>query len=360
MVRELTREQARRIVVRAQLLDADRAGGVVEVARQLGGVKIDPTAVIAPAEHTILWSRLGSGYEPGQLQRAFEGDRQLFEFDGHYLPMDMLPLLRPGMRSWPRRDATRQWLDANARFRSDVLARLRADGPLAATDIPDTAAVVRESSGGWFGPGQVPHMLTALLQQGEAAVVSRRGRRRLWDIAERVYPHDLPDYADADADRMLKERRLQAAGLTRQNGPWARVGTVGQGVRVEGSAWRWRADPQALAALDDDRGGRAAILNPYDPVLFDRPRLVELFDFRYVLEQFKPKDQRRYGAFAHPILIGDRFVGLLDAAVDRDRGELRVTAVHQQVPFEPEDDDMVRAELDDLAAWLGVGLAGAD
>jgi uncharacterized protein YcaQ len=97
-----------------------------------------------------------------------------------------------------------------------------------------------------------------------------------------------------------------------------------------------------------------AFLSPYDGMLFDRPRLQEIFEFEYVLEQFKPKPQRKYGFFAHPILIGDRFVGMLDAEVNREREVLTVTAVHEFLPFDPEEDEMVRAEIDDLAEWLGV------
>ena len=122
---------------------------------------------------------------------------------------------------------------------------------------------------------------------------------------------------------------------------------------------KYRVDPEALAALaDEDSDGRVAFLNPYDSMLFDRRRLEELFEFTFVLEQFKPKAQRRYGFFAHPILMGDRFVGMLDAEVDREREALKVTAVHEFVPFEPEESDIVRAEIADLAEWLGVSVTG--
>ena len=354
MTHRLTRDQARRIVVRAQLLDAQRPGDVVEVAEQLGYIKIDPTATIAPCEHTVLWSRIGWSYEPGQLQKAVEIDRLLFEFDGMFRPVSMLPLMLPAMRSWPRRDSSRQWLTANDRFRRDVIARLRAEGPLLASQIPDTAQVSRAPDG-WSGSNQVPHMLEFLMRQGVVAVTGREGRQRRWDLAERVYPADLPEYDDDEAARLLDERRLQAAGIVKQKSPWTPVGQAGEPATIEGSAWRFRVDPEALAALDDDDdGGRVAFLNPYDGMLFDRPRLEEVFEFKYVLEQFKPKPQRVYGYFAHPILMGDRFVGMLDAEVDRARELLKVNAVHEFLPFEPEEDEMVRAEIAELAEWLGV------
>jgi uncharacterized protein YcaQ len=356
VVHALTRDEARRIAVRAQLLDADRPGDVVETADQLGAIKIDPTATIAPAEHTILWSRIGRGYEPVQLSKAVERDRHLFEFEGKFRPIRLLAPLLASLRDWPRRESTRAWLDANAGFRDDVLARLRADGPLLAADIPDTAQVARPPDG-WSGANQTPTMLEFLARQGRVAIVGREGRHKRWDLAERVYPRDLPEYEPEEAERLLQESRLRAAGIARQKSPWTPVGVVGEAATVEGSTWKWRVDPDALATLDDDPGGRVAFLNPYDGILFDRPRLAELFDFEYVLEQFKPKAQRRYGFFAHPILLGDRFVGMLDAEVDRTREVLKVNAVHELLPFDPEEQDIVRFELEDLAAWLGLGLA---
>ena len=222
MTHQLTRDEARRIVVRAQLLDADRPGDVVEVAEQLGYVKIDPTATIAPCEHTVLWSRIGWSYEAGQLTKAVEIDRLLFEFDGAFRPVSLLPMMLPAMRRWPRRESTRQWLDANSRFRKDVLARLKADGPLLAADIPDTAQVSRAPDG-WTGSNQVPTMLDFLMRQGQVAIVGREGRHKRWDLAERVYPTDLPEYDDEEAthdarasgrSRQPASRRRETAGGT--------------------------------------------------------------------------------------------------------------------------------------------------
>jgi uncharacterized protein YcaQ len=351
----LTADQARRIAVGAQLLDANRPADVVGLAEQLGAIKIDPTATIAPAEHTILWSRIGESYESAQLAKAVESDRVLFEFDGAFRPMSLLPLMLPAMRRWPQRPKTREWLEANDRFRRDVLARLRAEGPLLASDIPDTAEVTRPPDG-WYGSNQVVHMLDFLQRQGEIAIVGREGRHRRWDLAERVYPADLPEYDFDEAERLLAERRLQAAGIAKQKSPWTPVGEAGEPAVVEGSSRKYRVDTQALAALDHDPGGRVAFLSPYDGMLFDRPRLKELFEFEYVLEQFKPTPQRTYGFFAHPILMGDRFVGMLDAEVDRENELLKVTAVHEFLPFDPEEDELVRAEIADLAEWLGVHL----
>ncbi|MFT3797084.1 DNA glycosylase AlkZ-like family protein [Microbacterium sp.] len=351
---ELTREQARRIAVRAQLLDAERPGDVVEVAEQLGAIKIDPTATIAPSELTIPFSRIGWGYEPGQLTKAAETDRTLFEFDGQFHPVSLLPMMWTRMKGRPLRPATIEYLDANARFRQDILAKLRADGPLLAADFEDTSVLQRGNESGWYGNSEVPRMLELLMRIGEIAIAGRAGRTRRWDLAERVYPKGLPAFGYDDAGLALEQRRLQALGIARQKSSWSGVGEAGEPARVEGSSWTWRVDPEALAGLDDDPGGRAAILNPYDRMLFDRPRLKELFEFEFVLEQFKPKAQRRYGYFVHPILVGDRFVALLDAELDKKKENLVVTAVHELTELDPDEREMIDAEISDLAEWLGV------
>jgi uncharacterized protein YcaQ len=203
-------------------------------------------------------------------------------------------------------------------------------------------------------------MLDFLMRKGEVAIVGREGRHRRWDLAERVYPQDLPEHPEDQAKQLLRERTLQAAGLAKEGDRWWNaVGNAGEPATVAGSKWKFRVDPEALTALDDDDGGRVAFLNPYDGMLFDRPRLQEVFEFTYVLEQFKPKPQRKYGFFAHPILMGDRFVGMLDAEVDKEREALRVNAVHEFLPFEPEEDEMVRAEIAELGEWLGLSVIEA-
>lgn len=357
---EISRDQARRIIVRAQLLDADRPADIVEVAEQLGAIKIDPTASIATSEKTIPWTRIGEGYEPGQLTKAVEVDRQLFEYAGQFYPMSLVQYLWPRMKGRTLRAAAAGWLSANAVFRADVMARLRADGPLLASEIDDTSQVQAKSENGWHGSNQVPRMLELLSYCGEVAVVGREGRLRRWDLAERVFPSDLPDISYEDAGLKMDERRLQAAGLARQKAPWSAVGMAGEPAVVEGSTWKWRVDPEALATIDDDPGGRAAILNPYDGMLFDRPRLREVFDFDFILEQFKPKAQRVYGYFVHPILVGDRFIGLLDAALDKKKETLVVENLHELIPFDEDETEMVHAEIRDLAQWLGVGVFGLD
>lgn len=359
-MRELTRAQARQIALRAQLLDADRPGDVVEVAEQLTVINIDPTAAIAPSEDLLLWSRIGCAYEHAHLKRAVEVDRELFEFMGMYRPISALPLLLPAMRELPRYAATREWLDVNDPFRREILRRLARDGPLLSSELPDTSTVPWRSTG-WTSNRNVTQMLEVLMGRGEVAVAGRQGRERRWDLAERVYRTATPELDLAVATRLRDERRLGSLGIARAKaapmpGEPIDVGDVGVEVTVAGVPGTWRVDELALGLAGEEFAGRTALLSPFDRLVHDRRRLQELFEFEYILEMYKPKATRRWGYFALPILHGDRLIGKLDAAANRTAGTLDVAAIHEDAVFTPDIADAVGAEIEELAAWLGLVL----
>ncbi|TDN92402.1 crosslink repair DNA glycosylase YcaQ family protein [Microbacterium sp. BK668] len=361
MVERLSRAHARRIAVRAQLLTADRPADIVETIDALTVVNIEPTAAIAPSADHILWSRLGWPYQPADLRRLVEDDRAIFEWGGFYRPMTDLPLIRPLMRERPQSADGRKWLAANDVFRREVLDRLRADGPLRPADIPDTAQVSWRSSG-WTNDRNTMQMLEILTARGEVAIAGRDAKGRLFDLAERVYPSDLPELSDEDAARERAERRLGSLGLARAKGvsqPYepVDVGTVGVTAEVEGVEGDWRLDPAALETAVRFRP-RTALLSPFDRLVFDRDRLRDLFGYEYLLEMYKPAAKRRWGYFALPILHGDRFVGKLDAKADRKAGVLRVHAIHEDEPFSAELAQAVDAEIRELSRWLGLEVAG--
>jgi uncharacterized protein YcaQ len=213
-VHRLTPEDARRIAVRAQLLDADRPSGLHEVVDRLTFLQLDPTAAVAPSADLVLWTRLGPGYDPADLRRALDVDRTLFELHACVRPMADLRLLRARMQQAPEYPRTREWLAANRGFAADVLARLRDGGPLLSREIPDTAAVPWASTG-WTGNRNVTQLLEVLAGRGEVAISGRRGKQRLWDLAERVYPPDVAVVPLEDARRERDARRLRALGIAR-------------------------------------------------------------------------------------------------------------------------------------------------
>jgi uncharacterized protein YcaQ len=132
------------------------------------------------------------------------------------------------------------------------------------------------------------------------------------------------------------------------------VGEAGEPAVVEGVKGTWRVDP---SLLDQPFSGRAALLSPFDRLIHDRKRTVELFEFDYQLEMYKPAARRRWGYFALPILYGDRLVGKLDATADRTTRVLGVDAIHQDVPFDKPMTAAINGEIEDLARWVGLDLS---
>jgi uncharacterized protein len=356
-VHRLTRDEARRVAVRAQLLDKPRPADLLEVVQQLTMLQIDPTAAIAPSADLVAWSRLGSSYRPAQLKQALEQDRTLFEYNALIRPMSDLGLYLAGAAEWPPYQRSRVWLRDNDRFRRDILKLLGRSGPLTSRDIPDTALVPWASTG-WTNNRNVTQMLEFLMMRGEVAISGRVGRERVWDLPERVYPTDVVVPSVDEANRAKNERRLRSLGIARAKTRAmpvepTDVGDAGEPAVVEGMNGEWRVDP---AALDLEFEGRTALLSPFDRLIHDRVRAQELFDFEYTLEMYKPAAKRRWGYFALPVLHHDRLVGKLDAIADRKASVLRVNAIHEDVKFTRTMTKAVQAELEDLAAWLELSI----
>ena len=364
MVHELTREQARRVAVRAQLLSGPRASDVLDTVDHLGFLQLDPTRVVAPHPHLALWTRLGSAYDRGDLDDAL-ADGRLVEIDMRARPAAHVASHRAVMAAWPGaeprkpwQDQLASWVEDNDEARRDVLEALRQEGPLPAPALP--RSIVRPwRSSGWTDDRSVLKLLDLMAGRGEVAVVGREGQHRLWELAERVYPDDpLPDLDDALAEQA--GIRLRALGIARQKAAATPsepndVGDAGEPARVEGVRGSWRVDPAYLTdeVLSGD-GARTAILSPLDRLVLDRKRMTELWDFDYQLEMYKPAAQRRFGYWAMPVLHGDRLVGKVDATAEQAEGVLRVDAVHEDEPWPDALLAAVHAELDDLADWLGV------
>src|SRR5919204_1071972 len=371
-VHRLTKAEARRIAIRAQLLDARRCTDLLEVVNRLTFLQLDPTAAIAPSADLVLWTRLGGAYEPSQLTNALERDRKLYEVRAIVRPTADLPLQLAAMAAWPfvnedKRHvavpgpAAARWLEANDSFRWDVLDLLRQSGPLLSRDIPD-ASVVPWQSSGWTGNRNVTQMLEFLSARAEVATAPRNGRERLWDLAERVYPAVAEVVPLAEARWIMAERRLRALGIARPEvtgvyGERCYEPVAGEPAEVEGTDGEWRVDPEAIGQPFE---GRTTLLSPFDRLVHERARAEELFDFEYYLEMYKPKAKRRWGFFALPILHEDRLVGKLDAAADRTGSVFRVHAIHEDVRFTRDIARAVHAEIEALASWLGMQAIQSD
>ena len=353
---ELTRADARRIAVRATMLDAARPTDLMTVVERLTALPVEPTRAIAPSYDLVCWSRLGSTYEPDDLDDLLAA-RDLYEDGSGIRPMADLRLHLAEMDVWPPWDETRDWLEVNELFRNEVLDVLDADGPLPSRDVKATAQVPWQSSG-WNVDRNVRMMLGCLLARGEVAVNGRRGTQKMYDLAERVYPEGVEAVPLEESRTERNARRLRGLGIARAKGTVLpgepiHVGVAGEAAVVEGTDGEWRVDPAQVGLPFE---GRTALLSPFDPVVRDRVRMGDLFEFEYVLEMYKPAAKRRWGYFALPILHGDRLVGKLDATADRKAGRFFVDAVHEDVPFTKAMTKAVDAEIRALAHWLGLTL----
>ncbi len=357
-VHRLDRDEARRIAIHAQLLDAPRPTTLLDVVDRLTFLQIDPTAAVAPSADLVLWSRLGSAYSPADLTAAVEHERALHETVAYIRPAGDVPSV---IAEWLGRGfhpTMSEWLEANEGFRRDILARLEAEGPLLSRDIPDTSAVPWPSSG-WTNNRNVTKMLESMARRGQIAISGRKGRQRYWDLAERVYGQAPPAMSPEEAVRVRNERRLAALGIARPSGPelsgeQAYVGDAGHEAIVDGTGGTWRVHPAYVGLAFS---GRTVLLSPFDQLIHNRVRAEQLFGFEYYLEMYKPKGQRRWGYFALPVLHDDQLVGKLDATADRKAGLLTVNALHEDVRFTRSMTAAVRQEVDDLAAWLGLSVA---
>ena len=365
-VHQLSRRDARRIAVRAQLLTRQRPTDLVETVRQLSLLQIEPTNAVAPSAELVLWSRLGSSFDAHDLWDAVDEQRLVEVHQSLRAPED-IALFRAEMDHWRSCDelsgwerSVTEWVFANNDCRREILERLRADGPLPSSELPDSCVVPWKSSG-WNDNRNLRMMLDQLVRRGEIAAAGGTGRDRLWDLADRIYPDD-PVPPLEEAQRLRNERRLRSLGIARARTtklPFepVDVGETGEPAVIEGVRGTWRVDPAHLA---QPFAGRAALLSPFDRLLADRKRMAELFDYDYILEMYKPVAKRRWGYYALPILYGDRLVGKLDARTDRAAGVLEVSAIHQDEPFGKAMSAAVDREIEDLASWLDVEIVRLD
>jgi len=297
-------EEARRIAVRAQLLDGS-ARNVLDTVRRLGFLQLDPIATVATPQELVLQARLGT-FDPAELDRLLWKERKLVEFNAFVYPMESLPLLRARMRAhrrslkYERHRWQREFLERNAAFKRYVLRELERRGPLLSRELEDRSVDARRDHR-WWGNRYVGIMLEILHVNGYVAVAGRQGKQRVWDRADRWYP-ETETVSARDAERIFEEQRFRALGVRREQAGWV-------------------AHPDAT---DGPVPERAVLLSPFDRLIHDRDRAEALWDFRYRLEMYVPQKKREYGYYVLPLLVGDRIVGRAEPRYDRKTGTLEL------------------------------------
>jgi uncharacterized protein len=326
----VTLAQARRIAVRSQLLDGS-ADGVLATVRRLGFLQIDPISTVAPPQRLVLWSRLGP-YDSAELDRLLWKERKLFEWGAFIWPIEDFPLIRARMRrrrgKYKYEQQGTEFLRTNARFKRHLLRELEERGPLLSREI-EADLMVSKDPHDWWGSRKVGLMLELLEGRGVVAIVGRRGKQRVWDLAERWYP-EAESVSWPEARELLAEKRFRAQGVKYEKG-------------------EWRAHPDAE---DGPVPKRVTFLSPFDRLIHDRDRAEALWNFYYRLEMYVPKPKREYGYYVLPILRGDRLIGRIDPVLDRKTGVLKVNSVHWEAGVKPVS---LQKPLRSLATFIGAG-----
>lgn len=364
-MRKLSLDAARRIAVRATRLDAPRPKSILDVVHQTGALQLDPTSAVARSELLVLWSRLGR-YAVREVDRLLWEERALFTWRAFLYPVEDWPLVAAAGSRFPRDGQTAAWLHDNAAFERYVLATLKRNGPTPQSELEDRSVRPWESTG-WTHGKNVSQLLEFLWAQGKVLVAARRGQERVWDLAERVVP-PAPPLSPEDAALAHLEQRFRQLGPMTEAG-YKRVPAL-RGLPLEDAFARLVRDGVLVACtIDGVRGtwyvhrdfvgpmrpfrGRTTLLSPFDPLVYDRTRALELWSFRYKLEIYVPAAKREFGYFVLPILHRDRLVGRVDPLFDRKAGVLRVREVYAEEGATENAGAAIAKAIHELARWLG-------
>jgi len=376
-------EAARRFLVSRHLLSPARsvAGGpegALEVVRRLGSVQFDPIAVAGRSHDLVLHARV-AGYEPGWSDQLYER-REIFEAYNKglsFVPTSEFPWFRGILSRAPART-----LADNAEVAEQVLARVRADGPLSALDFERAQGATTD----WFGlpTNTVRAVLEAYAVTGVLGLARREGNRRYYDLLERLLPSDVLA-RDVSLHEQMSYKllsRYRAHGLLGVSGAGDVFGGIGPAkpdprlpgypgrnalreelvdrgelvpVSVEGVSGKRFVlrDEVGFLEAPPEPASSVAFLSPFDALVWDRKLVQSLFGFDYVWELFLPPEKRRWGWYVLPIVFGDRLVGRIEPRIDRDEARVQVLDLWWEDGFAPgRADGFVDAMRDALRAYL--------
>lgn len=353
-----------------------RQPDLMDAIRQMGVLQIDTIHVVARSPYLVLWSRLGD-YPQAWLEQAL-ADGELFEYWAHeacFVPIEDYGLYRhrmlnPEAMGW-KYSAT--WMKERRADVDAVLDHIRANGPTRSSDFERSDG---QAGGGWWSWKPEKRSLEVLFTTGALMIAARHNFQRIYDLAERVLPDwdDARMPADDDMRRALVLKAVKAMGCAR--GAWISdyfrtrpprldpETLVDEGLLLRAWVDDWDdpiyVHPDHAALLDSAAAGALAptlttILSPFDPVVWDRRRALELFNFDYRLECYTPADKRRYGYFTLPILRRGALVGRVDAKAHRREGvfELKSLVLEPGVRVSDRFTRDIAGALQRLANWHG-------
>jgi hypothetical protein len=376
-VRRLTLDQARRYALGAQGFADPRPSGRVDVRHfrkvvdRIGLVQLDSVNVFSRTHYMPFFARLGS-YDRAALDSWLWGSGEMFEYWGHeasLIPTRDHSLWRWRMNGpfmWQRLESMRQ---EHPEYLDEVMSQVRERGPLRTAELHDPGERDGTSMWGW-SKGKVA--LEALFMGGKVSTATRRNFVRMYDLSERVIPPEHYEVDDLDPEEAQSQLLLSAArsmgvataadiaDYPRIRMPEARplierLAAAGELIEVEVEGWSRTAYLHPEATMPRRVEGRG-LLSPFDNLVWFRDRVERMWDFHYRIEIYVPEPKRVYGYYVLPFLLDGDLVARVDLKADRKVGALLVKGA-----FAERDVDRarvareLRAELDAVAAWLGLG-----
>ena len=381
MAQTISPALARRITLAAQGFGAPsgRAPGIRQLdalVNRLGLLQIDSVNVFERSHYMPAFSRLGT-YDKAQLDRLTSGKEARFtEYWAHeasFLPLDTWPLFRWRMENY-RDHAARTpdgWSHSNRQMLDWLLAELAANGPMRASAIEHDA---NKRSGPWWGWSEVKTGLETLFRWGDVVSAGRTRFERVYGLPEQVFPAEMlgrtVERGDAHRELVNRSARAHGIGTAKDFADYFRLKSApsviaireledaGELIPIEVPGWG-AGGKTAPAWLHRDarlprRMDAAAVLSPFDPVVWRRARALRLFDFHYRIEIYTPEPKRIFGYYSLPVLLGDTIVGRVDLKNDRKAGILRVQAAWAEKGAPVDTAERLAAVLRNTAAWQGL------
>ncbi|MDT5323811.1 MAG: uncharacterized protein QOF25_963 [Mycobacterium sp.] len=380
----ISADAARRVAVAAQGFAEPKPAAAVSrshlrrLISRIQVLQLDSVSVAVRAHYAPVFSRLGP-YDRDVLERAAwshsaRSPRLLVEYWAHeaaLMAVDDWPLLRWRMREYTHGRWGTEIVKKNAKLADDIVATLAELGPSTSGQIEaHLESEPRGRKGPWWDRSDTKWVAEALFAAGVLTTATRVGFARHYDLTERVLPPEVVA-RQIDDDEAVQELVLRAAtalgvatetdirdyfrlGAKQAKPAIAALVSAGELEPVEVDGWSAPAYLRAGQTVTRrDRG--TALLCPFDPLIFFRPRVERLFDFHYRIEIYTPQPKRQYGYYVWPFLLDGRLVGRVDLKAERTRDALQVVGAFA----EPGQDAgrvaaALAAELRTMASWLGL------
>ncbi len=350
---------------------------ILPAIQRMSLLQIDTINIVARSPYLVLFSRLGA-YSPEWLDNALSNG-ELMEYWAHeacFLPRSDFALVRHRMRApdkmgWKYR---KEWMEQHAQEIKALTEHIKQNGPVRSADFEHP----RKGASGWWEWKPHKRHLEGLFTAGEVMVIARRNFQRVYDLTHRVMPHwdDERDMlSQSAAEAIMLENSARSLGIFRPQwladyyrlrqpalAPLMQEWQAQQRiipVEVESLGAMW-LHSDLLPELELALAGKltathSAVLSPFDPVVWDRKRAEQFFDFSYRLECYTPAPKRQYGYFVLPLLHKGQLVGRMDAKMHRKAGELEIISLYLEEGTRVNAglEKGLHAAITEFAAWQG-------